>query len=134
MNYVLDASAVLRYVDNDAGAERVEELLNAALRSARDLCISAVNWGEVVGALRKRHRAASRAMIAALLQLPLAIIDADRIQAEDAALVKQDFDIPYADSFAAILARRESATLVTADFDFKRLPADFVTVEYLATK
>ena len=69
-----------------------------------------------------------------MLSLPLAILNADRMQAEAASVIRQDCGIPYVDAFAAVLVERESATLVTGDFDFKNLPAGFVSVEYLPQK
>jgi PIN domain nuclease of toxin-antitoxin system len=44
--YVLDASALLHFVDDDSGAARVERLIQKA-RQTTPLLISMVNWGEV---------------------------------------------------------------------------------------
>ncbi|MDV3000932.1 MAG: hypothetical protein N5P05_002538 [Chroococcopsis gigantea SAG 12.99] len=40
-NYVLDASAILAFLNSEAGSERVAEILDHAV-------ISAVNWSEVI--------------------------------------------------------------------------------------
>ena len=45
--YVLDASALMTFFENRAGAEQVEELLAKAAEAKRPLLMSAVNWGEV---------------------------------------------------------------------------------------
>jgi PIN domain nuclease of toxin-antitoxin system len=45
-SYVLDASALLRFIEDQAGAPRVEELLNWARRGDVRILLSAVNWGE----------------------------------------------------------------------------------------
>jgi hypothetical protein len=42
--YLLDANAVLDYVDDGPGAERMEQLLLAAQRQDRFLLMSLVNW------------------------------------------------------------------------------------------
>ena len=47
LTYVLDASAVLRFADEEAGVERIRELLTLAIKEQCILLISAVNWGEV---------------------------------------------------------------------------------------
>ena len=53
--YVLDASAVIRFLDDEPGAERLVEILNACEEWRAKVCISAVQWGEVAGNLRKRY-------------------------------------------------------------------------------
>lgn len=49
--FVLDASALLRFADNEAGVDRVAELAKLAERNQAELYMSFVNWGEVVYAL-----------------------------------------------------------------------------------
>ena len=46
MRYVLDASAVLRYTDDEPGGTRVRKLLGTALDTGDDLIISVVNWAK----------------------------------------------------------------------------------------
>ena len=135
MTFVLDASAVFRYSDNETGAARVEELLNLALLGKVHLLLSAVNWGEIAGILFKRHgRADARRIAGNLTALPIAIVPVDKADAEGAGIFKQEHGVPYADAHAGFLAQRESATLVTADFDFKKIPSGVISVEFLAGK
>jgi predicted nucleic acid-binding protein len=47
---------------------------------------------------------------------------------------KCDYKVPYADAYAGSLALRENATLVTADFDFKNVPAGSMKIEFLPAK
>ena len=54
MIYVLDASAVLRLTDNEAGMARVRELLDDAADERATVLLSAVNWGEVVAVIYRR--------------------------------------------------------------------------------
>ncbi len=54
ITYVLDSSAALRYFDDGAGADRVEEILSACASRRANLTISALQWGEIAGKLRKR--------------------------------------------------------------------------------
>src|SRR5689334_14299006 len=54
--FVLDASALLRFADNEAGVDRVAELAKLARRNQAELYISSVNWGEVVYALLRASR------------------------------------------------------------------------------
>ena len=64
--YVLDASALMTFFENRAGADKVEELLVDAADAGRPLAMSVVNWGEVYYAdlarprREGRHRQAAR--------------------------------------------------------------------------
>jgi predicted nucleic acid-binding protein len=132
--YVLDASALLRYLDREPGFDRIAALLKQATKGGIRLLVSAVNWGEVVSVLCRAHGlSAARATASKLRALPLEIVAVDADRAEEAGIFKQDFKVPYADAFAGSLAMREKATLVTADFDFKSATRS-VTIEFLPDK
>jgi predicted nucleic acid-binding protein len=49
------------------------------------------------------------------------IVDADANLAKEAATLKAQHNLPYADCFAAALARARKAALVTSDKDFERV-------------
>jgi len=135
--YVLDASAILRFTDREAGFDRVRDLLIRAAQGEVELLLCAVNWGEVVGALYKRAGgvAALMSSVAAnLAALPLTIIAAEKDLAEAAAILKHDFKVPFVDAFAGSLALHKNATLVTADYDFKSVPSGTMNIEFLPAK
>jgi len=132
--YVLDASALLRYLDREPGFDRIAALLKQAARGVTGLLVSAVNWGEVVSVLYRVHGlSAARAMASKLRALPLTIVAVDADRSEEAGIFKQDFKVPYADAFAGSLALQEKAILVTADFDFKSATR-VVKIEFLPDK
>ena len=99
MTYVLDASAILRFTDKEAGFERVRDLLMQAAKGNIELLLSAVNWGELAGAIYKRSgvlpssMAKSGALIADLAALPITIVAADKERAEDAAVFKCNYKV-----------------------------------------
>jgi len=133
-SYVLDASSLLRFVEDEPGAARVEELLNQARSGDARLILSAVNWGEVyyvIARLRGEGEAANYSW--KFRGLPVEILDAGWQRAESAGLFHKRFDVPYADSFAGSLTEDESAVLITADYDFKNA-ADAIAVEFLPAK
>jgi ribonuclease VapC len=134
MRYVLDASSLLRFLDNEAGAARVEDLLNQARIGKTKLLLSAVNWGEMVYVVARAHgRVRSGPMIDSLRSLPLTVVGVTEADAEAAAWFKDEFRVPYADSFAGALAQRESIPLVTGDYDFKAA-ATALKIEFLPLK
>lgn len=128
---VLDTSAVMAYLLGEPGEERVRELFGSARRAGTRHALSVVNWGEVVYSLR-RHRDAStvRTAIRTVDALPIELVGADRELAFAAAALKAGRGLGYVDCFAAALAQRMRATLVTADADFKRVE-DLVKVLWL---
>jgi PIN domain nuclease of toxin-antitoxin system len=135
--YVLDASAILRFSDKEAGFDRVRDLFIEAAQGKAELLLSAVNWGEIVGALYKRAgglSALTNNLAANLAALPLTVVPADKDLAASAAIFKYDFKVPFVDAFAGSLALHENATLVTADYDFKSDPSGTIKIEFLPAK
>ena len=125
-NYVLDANALLDLVEAGPGFEKVEQLLQAALRNQASVLISVLNWGEVFYLLwQRRGEEKARQGISNLSRLPLQIVDVGFSQALQAAELKATHKIPYVDSVAAALAILHQAILVTADRDFEKLGRNF---------
>jgi PIN domain nuclease of toxin-antitoxin system len=132
---VLDASAVLRFADDEAGADRVEALLRACVSGQISIRMSAIQWGEVAGKLRSEHGPAQQARIlSTLLPSEVEIVPATAERAVLAAELRIDRKISYADAFALSLTTETSDTvLVTADYGFKPV-ADLVKIEFLPAK
>ena len=133
--FVLDSSAVLRFIDKEAGAERVREIFRTRAIGQADVCISAVQWGEVAGVVRKRLGASGQKLILeGLMQLLPGIVPASSERAVHAAELRIDRKIAYADAFALDLAMDSpDHVLVTADYDFKDV-ADLARIEFLPRK
>jgi predicted nucleic acid-binding protein len=133
--FVLDSSAVIRYIDNEMGGAPVEQILIAGARGQADVWISAVQWGEVAGNLRKRSGASHEARIlSGLLPIECEIVSVNGERAIRAAEIKVDRKIAYADAFALELAMDSADhVLVTADYGFKTV-ADLARIEFLPAK
>ena len=132
--YVADASALLRYLDREAGFDRVAHLLKESARGKSELLVSTVNWGEIISVIYKAHgMSVAKSTSASMRALPMTIISVDANHAETAGILKQDFKLSYAGAFAGALALEKGATLVTADFDFKPA-AHAIKIEFLPTK
>jgi ribonuclease VapC len=119
--YVLDASAVVRYLTNGIGAEKVDGLIRRSTKGEARLLISVINWGE---ALYSLARIAGLAKATADLRALGAFVEsaaADEAHTEAAATVRLHCRLGYADCFAAALAMRMDATLVTSDPDFAKV-------------
>jgi predicted nucleic acid-binding protein len=133
--FVLDSSAVIRYQDNEAGAVRVEAIFEACAHGFGEMCISAVQWGEIAGVMRKRLGTLEQArVLQRLLDVDLQIVPASAERAVRAAELRIDRKLPYADAFALDLAMDSpDHVLVTADYDFKTV-ADLARIEFLPAK
>ena len=135
ITYVLDSSAALRYFDDGAGADRVEEVLGACASRQANLTMSAVQWGEIAGKLRKRFGESDEMrLLGGLLPSEATIIPASADRAVHAAALKVDRNIAYADAFAVELAMGSPEhILVTADYEFKAVE-DLARIEFLPAK
>jgi predicted nucleic acid-binding protein len=135
VTYVLDSSAVLRYLHNEAGANRVAEILKGHLAGDCEAAIAAVHWGEIAGITCKLYgKREMERVLSRLAAFGLQVLAADADRSVRAALSKLENDLPYVDSFAVEVASHESdRILVTADFDFKSADRA-VKIELLPTK
>ena len=133
-NIVLDASALLRFVDNETGSERVAEYLQKALGAELAVLISCVNWGEVVYSVLKAHGEKASSFLSELKALPIEIVPSSIERAEDAARFKHVHGIPYPDAFAGSLAMEMRARLVTADYDFHGISPTGMQIELLPAR
>ncbi|HEY0795918.1 MAG TPA: PIN domain-containing protein [Acidisarcina sp.] len=133
--YVLDASAILRYLDGEAGAARVADLIKSHLAGRAKIAVSAIHWGEVAGITFKFHgQLATDAVLARLSRFSFEVVPATADRAVRGALIKVKKKIPYADAFGVELASdSRNHVLVTADFDVKSAKSD-VQIEFLPIK
>jgi predicted nucleic acid-binding protein len=124
--YVLDANAVLDFIEAGPGWRKVESLLQSARQQGSLVSISVLNWGEVFYLLwQRRSEETARRTTAGLSRLPIEIVPVDLAQAMRAGELKAIHKIPYVDCIAAALATLQRATLVTSDRDFEKLGRQF---------
>lgn len=133
--YVLDSSALLRYLDGEAGAGRVEEILKECVRGVIEARISALQWGEIAGNLYRRLKATeAREILNHLLPSEVEIVSANADRAMRAACLKVAHGIGYADAFALDLAMdTQDNALLTADYGFK-VVEKLAQIEFLPAK
>lgn len=119
--YALDTNAILRYLDNEAGADRVEEIIAGHLKGTDKAAVLTVHWGEIAGCVYKSHGSNMVAIVMSRLtgfNFDLISISADR--AVRAAMLKTDKKISYIDAFGIeFAASSPDHVFVTADLDLK---------------
>jgi predicted nucleic acid-binding protein len=124
--YVLDANAILTYVQDGPGSEKMERLLDGAFTQQTPMLVSVANWGEVFYVLwQEAGEESARRIVATLSRLPFQIVPVDLPQAMKAGELKALHHIPYVDCVAAALSSIHQATLVTSDSDFGKLGRNF---------
>src|SRR5258707_796309 len=118
---VLDSWALIAFFEDEPAAEQVERLLVKAEADTHKLLLCVVNWGEIYyTTLRKvsQHAAEQKARDIAGLAIELVGVDEnDLALVRQAGIYKATKKLPYADAFAAALAKIRNAELVTGDED-----------------
>lgn len=126
MNKVLDAFAVLAWLQDESGASYVESLLRTAAAREVRLYISSINLGEVYYRLAKAGATSAADQLMSRVQtgeLSLERISATNARVDAAAKLKSLYRISYADAFAVALALEEDAPLLTNDPEILHLAA-----------
>lgn len=126
---------MLRYIDREAGADRMIAIFKTCIRRQAEVRISAVQWGEVAGNLRKKVGASNQNRILdSLIPFELEIVPVSGGRAVRAAGLRVDRKISYADAFAVDLAMdSRDCVLVTADYGFKDVD-DLARIDFLPLK
>jgi predicted nucleic acid-binding protein len=129
---VFDSWALLAWLLDQPAASRIEALLQDADQGDDlQLMMSWVNVGEVYYmASRKLDAAKAEEFLKRLPSLPIRLVLPAEEDIIAAARLKAGRRISYADGFAAALAQREGAALVTGDPELKAM-ADVVTVDWI---
>ena len=120
--YVLDSYAMIAYFEDEPGADRVALVLRQLIKGKAKGFMSAVNWGEVYyNTMREQGISEAEKVILQLDKFPIQVVDVNKELAYEAAKLKGEFRIAYADCFAVALSLKLDATIVTGDPDFKKL-------------
>jgi predicted nucleic acid-binding protein len=129
--FLLDSYALLAYLNDEPGKERVQEILDLAKNHRCSLAMSLINLGEVLYiSERARGLPAAQTVQALVESLPLELLEVSRDLILDAAHIKANHLISYADAFAVASAIRESAIILTGDPEYHSIE-DLVKVEWL---
>jgi len=120
---LLDSFALLAYLKKEKDYQKVKDILASHQTGEEDLLMNEINVGEVYYILaRERSLDAAEYFLHDILQaLDVKTIPNSLPDVIEAARIKAQFPIPYADAFAVATAARYGATLVTGDLDFKKV-------------
>jgi len=119
---VLDSWAILAFLQDEPAAGQVEAVLAESQESIRPAVIIVVNLGEVwYQVARKSSEKKADETVNELEKAGLRVEEIDWELARLAAGFKARHRLAYADCFAAALAKREGAEVLTGDPEFRQL-------------
>ena len=115
--YVLDACALIAFLNDEVGAEKVEQLIEQAQSGEVELFASSVNLYEVYyDAWRHSSPEVADSLLTNLYTMPMTVIETvDRAIIRAAGYFKTTHRRSVADSFALALANQLDAHLVSTD-------------------
>ena len=126
---VLDSWALICYLEQEPGFEKMIDLFEKAVETSRPLLMCIVNWGEVYYQVTRRYGELKAREIEQLIDtLPITLIEADKNLTREAARTKTTKRMAYADCFAVALARLKKAQLYTGGSEFKVVEKDIKIV------
>jgi PIN domain nuclease of toxin-antitoxin system len=114
--FVLDACALIAYLNDEIGADVVERLFEDARENRVQLLVASVNVYEVFYDCLKRDEARALQLVNDVYGLPITVIETlDRPLMYAAGWFKVTYRVSLADSIALALAQQSSAHLVSSD-------------------
>ena len=121
--------ALLAFLFQEKGHEKVSALLEKAAETDQLLLISAANWAEVRYMVERKvgpgRWAETRQKV---LALPIEVIPTDQAMAEIAGEIKATKKMSLAACFAAALAKQRNCEICTGDPEFRALEPEWKIV------
>jgi ribonuclease VapC len=119
-SYVFDSHALLAFFQGEPDAETVEKILRQSRAESSDIFISLINLGEILYLAKRRFGEEKKIeLLSRIYQLGFKIIPVSDVLVFQAAELKAEYTLSYADCFALACAIDHSAILVTGDPEFK---------------
>lgn len=132
--YVLDTSALLTFIEDEAGADQVHELLEKAKRGEVILLVSFMSFMEVYYiSLQERGQEEAQERVKLMAALPIIRVESNESLGAQAGACKAAHRLSVADAWIAALAQERNATLVHKDPEFEQVEST-VTVMKLPYK
>ncbi len=133
-SFVLDSFALLAFLEGEAGLARVKAVLKDALKGHCQVYLSWINLGEVLYITeREQGERRARETLAHIQSLPIEMFEVTSQAVLDAAHIKANHRLSYANAFAVAAALGKNATVLTGDLEFKTVET-IIKIEWLAQK
>jgi len=128
---VLDSYAVLTYMQEEPGWQKVRDILWDAYKGKYTVFLNCVNLGEVYYIVYKAFGATIADKALSLIKLwPLKFVNIKEDIAIVAGRMKAENKISYADAYVVATALMKKASILTGDREFKEVE-EFVNINWL---
>ena len=119
---VLDSYALLAYLRDEPGADKVQAIFEKAEKKGNSVLMTEVSYAETKDiVLRKDGGKAWAVVCSALESLPLEFVPTTKALADIAADFKANHHLSLADAFAAALAKERRGELVAGSIEVKMI-------------
>jgi len=119
---LFDSFAVLKFYQDEPGADKVEKLIISSSQDDMQAFISEINLGEVYYmTIRRLGLEPAKNLLEQFYELPIRVISPSSDIILSASEMKAEYAISYADCFAVATALRFSASIITGDPEFKKV-------------
>jgi len=121
-SYVLDTSALLAYLQDEAGADTVMQILSAAQRRQCVAHVSFITLAELYYVTwQEEGESAAKELIALVKSLPLSTVESCERLTLSAGRIKANHRLSLGDAFVAATALQVQGTLVHKDPEFEQV-------------
>jgi len=121
-NILFDSYAILKFYQDEDGADKVEELLIASRRGDLKAFMSEINLGEVhYMTIRRLGLESAKEYLEQFFELSIQVVAPSWDIILSASEIKAEYAISHADCFAVATARKGEATVITGDPEFKKV-------------
>lgn len=129
---LLDSSAVLAWIQDEKGAQIIEDLLYQAQEHKEKVILNIISLGEIYyRCARVQDLSFAKDIFEKIKLLPIRIYPCPNDLVLEASEIKAEYPIPYADAFAVATALRENARIITGDPDFRKVE-DLIEILWLS--
>ena len=117
---VLDSFALVSLFHKEPGWRKVRDTLHALLAQGEKAQLCLINWGEFYYVVKRRvgQEKAEEALVL-VQQLPIALVSVDDRLVKEAATLKSEYPISYADAFCIATALHSSGQILTNDPEYR---------------
>ena len=129
--YLFDSHALLAFFQNETGSNVVYGILGKCREQHLDRLICIINLGEVVY-MTKKHFGEEKKLeiLGRIHQMGFKVLSVPDVLVFQAAEIKAQYPLSYADCFVVACAQEHRATIVTGDPEFKNVE-HFVKIEWI---
>ena len=120
--YMFDSHALLTFFQNETGANIVYEIFRKSIIEHIDRLVCVINLGEIIYITKRMFGDQKKIEILGRIhQLGVKVLPVSDTLVYQAAEIKAEYPISYADCFVIACAQEHNATIVTGDPEFKNV-------------